>query len=128
MGLKKYQHSIAGFELANFGIRGRCLGPSTIPVHNAKTYLKVTALTVAPSGRFPPHFLTFSDMDGCQILTCIMTDLAVLYRYSTVSFDSTLLIYREYRQTHTHTHTHTHTLFRTVYCEANTHIIQNSLL
>ena len=41
-----------------------------------KTYLKVTALTVAPSGQFPHHLPTSSDIDGCRILTCIMGDLA----------------------------------------------------
>ena len=40
-----------------------------------KTYLKVTALTVAPGGRFPRHILTSSAMDGCRILTCITGDL-----------------------------------------------------
>ena len=41
-----------------------------------KTYLKVTTLTVAPSGRCPRHLPTSSDMDGQRILTCITGDLA----------------------------------------------------
>jgi hypothetical protein len=41
-----------------------------------ETHLKVTALTVAPSGRFPHHLPTSSDMDGCRIPTCIMGDLS----------------------------------------------------
>ena len=49
---------------------------STIPVHN--TYLKVTALTVVPSGQFLCHQPTSSDMDGHRILTCNMGDLPVI--------------------------------------------------
>ena len=58
-----------------------------MPIHHphpqhfskTKTYLKVTALTVAPSGRFPRHLLTSSDMDGRIIQTCITGDLAILH-------------------------------------------------
>ena len=42
------------------------------------TYLKVTALTVAPSGWFPHYLPTSSDMDRHRILTCITGDLAAL--------------------------------------------------
>ena len=47
------------------------------PQHPSKTetYLKVTSLTVAPSGWFL-HLPVSSDMDGRLILTCIMGDLA----------------------------------------------------
>lgn len=49
--------------------------PSAISVHNVEIYLKVTAFTAAPSGRFPRHLPTSSHMDGRRILTCIMGDL-----------------------------------------------------
>ena len=59
--------------------RARCLRPFAIPVQNAleklKPYLKITALTVAFSGRFPHHLPTSPDMDGHLILTCISGDL-----------------------------------------------------
>jgi hypothetical protein len=44
---------------------------STMP----EAYLKVTALTVALSGRFTHHLTTSSDMDKRPILTCITSDL-----------------------------------------------------
>ena len=58
-----------------------------------KTYLKVTALIVAPSARFPHHLPTSSVMDECWILTCITCDLAG--RFTTCT------------QTRSHTNTHT---------------------
>ena len=72
------QLSIVGFYLITFGIRGRCLLPSAVPNALAKPNLKVTALTVAPSGWFLHHLPTSSDMDGRGILTCIMGDLAAI--------------------------------------------------
>ena len=43
---------------------------------DAYAYLKVRALIVAPSGRFPHHLPTSSDMDGRRILTCVTGDQA----------------------------------------------------
>ena len=61
-----------------------------MPIHHPhpqypETYLKVTVPTVAPSGQFPRHLPTSSDMDGRSIMTCIMGDLAafeVYFRFS----------------------------------------------
>jgi hypothetical protein len=51
-------------------------GPSkTSKTSKTETYLKVTALTVAPSGWFLHHLPSSSDMDGCRIWTCIMGGL-----------------------------------------------------
>ena len=58
------QLSIAGFKHATFGTRGRHETESLFENHVSHTYLKVTLLAVAPSGRFPRHHPTSSDMDG----------------------------------------------------------------
>ena len=47
-----------------------------------ETYLKVTAFTVAPSGRFR-YLPTSFDMDGRRMLTCITDDLATFYGMQT---------------------------------------------
>lgn len=58
-------------------IQRQMLTPIHHSLNETETYLKVTALTVAPSVCFPRHLPTSSDMDGRQILICITGDLAV---------------------------------------------------